>query len=788
MQAVPHYLSAFQWEALRGTLMGDGAISPTRSGHGARLRYCHGAAQVAYADWKASLFGNLEPSRHVREDGVVQYDFQPLAELAELRRSVYVEGKKVLDDEYLKGLTPLSIALWYMDDANFTIRSKGVQKRTKGGTGRAEICVEAMEPASRERLVAYLADTWGIHGKLTPRGAAGKAVLRFTNAETAKLHALIAPFVHPSMDYKLLPAYRGRFAVEPVIAPMRYELMALPVTDIHVKPPTKHSHRFDIEVEGSHNYLVDGVVVHNSPETTPGGRALKFYSSIRLDIRRIETIKDGAEMVGNRTRVKVVKNKCVAAGTTVFDPTTGITHRIEDIVERGEGAAVVAADKAGKLHVRPIVARMDQGEHEVIGLHLRGGTELWVTADHKVLTDTGWREAGELVAGDRLARPRQALGFGEEEPVRPAHARMLGYMIGDSCDPEKRIPASIFGPEVSAEVIGNLMFGLWESNGWASREQTGAVRCGFATISEQLAHQLHWLLLRFGIGSSVRRDLSIQKRPSIIGEWGGQGTHSCYQVRIGGMDNVARFAESVPMWGHKGKKLTEVLGEPAPVRYRGSQQGYLSIAQTEPILAYLERRGVTAALAAQLVGPMGGDPKGGMRQVLGASRLRRDRVQVLADALESPFLAEVLDEEVWYDRITAVSPPEWRPIYDIEVAEHHTFVANDVVVSNCARPFQQAEFDIMYGSGISREGSLLDVAVDLGFIKKSGAWFTYEGEQLGQGRENVKTFLRENPQLMAEVDERVRQHLAPSEESEEAEVDPAAEGTDPDDEPISLSD
>ena len=68
-------------------------------------------------------------------------------------------------------------------------------------------------------------------------------------------------------------------------------------------------HRFDIEVEGSHNYFADGVMVHNSPETTPGGRALKFYSSVRLDIRRIESIKDGTEVVGNRTRVKVVKNK-----------------------------------------------------------------------------------------------------------------------------------------------------------------------------------------------------------------------------------------------------------------------------------------------------------------------------------------------------------------------------------------------------------------------------------------------------------------------------------------------
>ncbi len=83
-----------------------------------------------------------------------------------------------------------------------------------------------------------------------------------------------------------------------------------------------------------------------------------------------------------------------------------------------------------------------------------------------------------------------------------------------------------------------------------------------------------------------------------------------------------------------------------------------------------------------------------------------------------------------------------------------------VVKNKCSPPFKQAEFDIAFGKGISREGSLLDVGVELGFIKKSGAWFTYEGEQLGQGRENVKTFLTENPQLMAEVDERIREHLA----------------------------
>ncbi len=83
-----------------------------------------------------------------------------------------------------------------------------------------------------------------------------------------------------------------------------------------------------------------------------------------------------------------------------------------------------------------------------------------------------------------------------------------------------------------------------------------------------------------------------------------------------------------------------------------------------------------------------------------------------------------------------------------------------VVKNKCSSPFKVAEFDIMYGTGISREGSLLDVGVELGFIKKSGAWFTYEGEQLGQGRENAKQFLRETPELMIEINERIRTQLA----------------------------
>ena len=307
MEALPHRLSSFQWEVLLGGLMGDGALSPTRSGFGARYRFGHGTRQVEYGDWKASLFGNVGVSRSSNANGAVFYDMQPLPELAELRAAVYVAGKKVFSHDYLKRLTPLSLAIWYMDDGSFALRAKGVQERTRDGSGRSEVCIEAMEPGTRTRLVDYLADTWGIRPKQIQR--AGKAVLIFGKDETAKLHALIAPFVHPSMQYKLLPRYRGRFQVTPAFTPMRHELLPMPIVAIAPKPRSRKTHRFDVEVEGSHNYLADGVVVHNSPETTPGGKALKFYASVRLDIRRIEALKDGAEVVGSRTRAKVVKNK-----------------------------------------------------------------------------------------------------------------------------------------------------------------------------------------------------------------------------------------------------------------------------------------------------------------------------------------------------------------------------------------------------------------------------------------------------------------------------------------------
>jgi recombination protein RecA len=453
------------------------------------------------------------------------------------------------------------------------------------------------------------------------------------------------------------------------------------------------------------------------------------------------------ESVGNRTRVKVVRNKCLAQGTRVFDPVTGLTHRIEEIVDGRLPVHVVSADKNGALSVCEIRSWFDQGEQEVIGLRLRDSTELWVTPDHKILTERGWCLAGELSCGDRVARPRSFLGFGSHEPMPPEHARLLGYLIGDGyvggktpvhfinvaeslqrdvakiaaalgCEakptgsgdvalshrpgekngvlelcrqaeifgflaPAKKAPTVLFRPGISAEVVGNFIFGYFETDGYVSREQTGGIRVGFSTTSEQLAEQVHWLLLRWGIGSSVQRRDPRAQRGSLIKGRRVSGKYPCREVRVSGAENVSAFAGAVPMWGPRGQVVTRELAA-LHGRYRGSQRIYMSQDIAQPVLSHLEQRGVTAPLAAKIIGEIAGDPRGGMKVVLGASRMRRDRLQLLADAFDDPFLQQILADQLWFSRIREILPVQRTRTFDVEAADLHTLVAEDVLVHDYA--------------------------------------------------------------------------------------------------------
>ena len=131
-----------------------------------------------------------------------------------------------------------------------------------------------------------------------------------------------------------------------------------------------------------------------------------------------------------------------------------------------------------------------------------------------------------------------------------------------------------------------------------------------------------------------------------------------------------------------------------------------------------------------------------------------------------------------------------------QIKERDEVVGNQtrvkVVKNKVAPPFKQVEFDIMYGEGISKTGELVDLGVRAGIVEKSGAWFSYNGERIGQGRENTKAFLKEHPKLAGEIEKAIRQNAglivdkmlqAAPEGEEAAEAEEGPDGFAPPDEP-----
>jgi len=308
--AVKYYvLSEDQEQLILGGVLGDGALRRT-SAHKVTFRVGHGSAQTAYLNWKHEFLAPF--TREIAAMGAGSgFDTIPMQQLAPLHDVVYEGngGKSAVTEELVAALDERSIAVWYADDGSFS----GHYARWEHG--KAEICAKSFGRDHRELLARRCEELGMGRPTVTGRG------LLFSGERTRCFHERIAPFVHPSMAYKLHPELRGRFDWHPDLTDAhlngtrlrsRTSLEAVPmrVLDKVEKPaPPRKRTRFDLEIEGNHTYLADHVVVHNSPETTPGGRALKFYSSVRLDIRRIETLKEGVEAIGNRVRVKVVKNK-----------------------------------------------------------------------------------------------------------------------------------------------------------------------------------------------------------------------------------------------------------------------------------------------------------------------------------------------------------------------------------------------------------------------------------------------------------------------------------------------
>jgi recombination protein RecA len=318
LTAVRHYdLREDQLKLILGSLLGDGSLR-FASDHNAAFRVGHGERQIEYCEWKNEMLAPF--SNKIGRTGVgFGFDTIPMHQLAWLHEAVYAAGGgRTVSDELIEQLDERSIAAWYCDDGSFS----GHYKRW--GNGKSVIYCSGLSEQDKTRL-ATRCEELGM-GCPTVR----ERELLFSGERTRSFQASIAPYVHPSMDYKLHPDFRGQFEWRPDTSDAhlngtrlksRTSLRTVPMKVLrkYRKPATPPQHdrpsrrrRYDLQIDGNHTYLVDHIVVHNSPETQPGGRALKFYSSQRLDIRRIETLKEGTEAIGNRVRVKVVKNKVAA--------------------------------------------------------------------------------------------------------------------------------------------------------------------------------------------------------------------------------------------------------------------------------------------------------------------------------------------------------------------------------------------------------------------------------------------------------------------------------------------
>ena len=312
LAAVKHYnLREDQLKLILGSLLGDGSLR-FASDHNAHFRVGHGLKQREYCEWKHEMLAPFANNIGPTGKGI-GFDTIPMHQLAWLHEAVYATGGgRTVSDELVAQLDERSVAAWYCDDGSFS----GHYERW--GHGKAVIYCKSLSREDKERM-AVRCEELGM-GRPTVRDRE----LLFSGGRARTFHERIAPYVHPSMDYKLHPDFRGRFEWHPDTSDAhlngtrlaaRTSLRAVPMKVLrkYRKPPTPRKRdRFDLQIEGNHTYLVDHVVVHNSPETQPGGRALKFYASQRLDIRRIETLKDGTEAIGNRVKVKVVKNKVAA--------------------------------------------------------------------------------------------------------------------------------------------------------------------------------------------------------------------------------------------------------------------------------------------------------------------------------------------------------------------------------------------------------------------------------------------------------------------------------------------
>lgn len=251
-------------QLILGSLLGDGSLR--QSGHmTAYFREEHGHAQTEYVTWKHGAFGSLATALASNDHGV-GFSSVALPAFARLKAMMYREGGryKTIDERALRQLTAFSLAVWYQDD--------GTRSDENGARRRNTIYFHRTDAETREMVTRVLYELFGL--KATLHTTKTTTHINFNGDEGDRFEALIAPYVHPSMAYKLRTTEPVGAALGSLIFTTTHETVAMPCDVFEVRRSIREGMeavRYNLQVEGNANYIVGKTLVHNSPETTPGG-------------------------------------------------------------------------------------------------------------------------------------------------------------------------------------------------------------------------------------------------------------------------------------------------------------------------------------------------------------------------------------------------------------------------------------------------------------------------------------------------------------------------------------
>ena len=264
-------ITRHQLEVVAGAAVGDGNLSVSGEGVRGRLRINQGVRQKAYLDYKVRLLGDLAQTapvhslaeRSFSKTGIYRFATTSRPQIAQLHALLYDEsGRKRITAAYLEHMTPLGIALWYLDDGSLVTAKHPYTRRDGSVTSypatRSTLSTYGFSAAETRLICEWLCAKWELEARWS--NTAKGTVIWFTLAGTARLHALIGEFVPPEMEYKLLPPYRGRFA--PPIDDLTVDGLAVSrIKKVERVPSTEFV--YNIEVADNHNYFVRDMLVAN---------------------------------------------------------------------------------------------------------------------------------------------------------------------------------------------------------------------------------------------------------------------------------------------------------------------------------------------------------------------------------------------------------------------------------------------------------------------------------------------------------------------------------------------